>query len=92
MKKLLKRVALVLAVLIVLAVSAGAYFVLTFKPAQRPASSERVEATPERLARGRYLAAGPVSCVSCHSARDETRFGRPVIGPPGAGGVWFTRE
>ena len=90
MKKLLKRVALVLAALIVIAIVAGATFILTFKPAQRPAANERVEATPARLARGRYLAAGPLGCISCHSQRDETRYGRPVNGPLGAGGVCFT--
>jgi len=92
MKKLLKRAALVLAALIVIAIGAGAYFVLTFKPKQQPASSERVEPTPERLARGAYLAEGPLNCVSCHSARDEHRYGRPVAGPHGAGGVCFTKE
>src|SRR5262245_43018108 len=92
MKKLLKRVALVLAALIVIAIVAGATFILTFKPAQRPAVSERIERTPERLARGRYLAEGPLGCISCHSQRDETRYGRPVSGPLGAGGVCFTEE
>jgi len=92
MKKLLQRVALVIAALIVIAILVGAYFVLTFKPAQRPASSERIEPTPERLARGRYLAEGPLSCISCHSQRDETRYGRPVRGPLGAGGVCFTEK
>jgi len=92
MKKLLKRVALVLASLILIAIIAGASFILTFKPAQRPASTERIEPTPERLARGAYLAAGPLNCISCHSDRDQNRYGRPVIGPPGAGGVCITKE
>jgi hypothetical protein len=36
-------------------------------PAQRPASAERIEATPESLARGQYLTLHVVDCVGCHS-------------------------
>jgi mono/diheme cytochrome c family protein len=92
MKKLLKRLALVVAAVVLLAVLAGVFFVLTFKPAQRPAATASVETAPERLARGRYLATAALGCISCHSQRDWNRYGGPVIGPVGAGGDCFTEE
>ncbi len=45
--------------------------------------------TPERVARGRYLAEGILQCFVCHSERDWTRLGGPpVAGREGAGAVW----
>lgn len=92
MKKLLKRLVLVVAAVVLLAVLAGAFFVLTFEPAQRPAATVSIEATPQRLARGRYLATTALGCISCHSQRDWSRYGGPVSGPPGSGGDCFTEE
>jgi mono/diheme cytochrome c family protein len=66
--------------------------VLTAKPAQRPPSREVVEATAERLERGRYLAVHVLSCFDCHTRRDWGRWGGPNVGPMGAGGHCFTRD
>ena len=42
--------------------------------------------TPERLARGKYLAQGPLACFRCHSDRDWNQAGAPAIpGSEGAG-------
>ena len=69
-----------LAVLILLAVF----------PRTRPAPLLHVEPTPERLARGRYLFWNVALCASCHSGRDATRYGLPVVpGTVGAGGMLF---
>lgn len=92
MKKWLKRIALAIAALVLVVILVATWFVVTFEPKSRPASTERVEATPERLARGRYLAEGVLSCTSCHSERDWKFYGRPVIGPHGAGGECFAEE
>ena len=44
-----------------------------------PPASIRVELTPARLARGKYLFHTICDCVGCHAGRDFTRFGGPVI-------------
>lgn len=71
----------------VAAVLAGAVGWLSVKkPAQRPASAERIEPTPERLARGKYIVHHAADCLGCHSDHDNT-FGFPVkAGTEGAGG------
>ncbi|MEX2260720.1 MAG: c-type cytochrome [Bryobacteraceae bacterium] len=58
-------------------------------PASAPPLSIKVEATEERLVRGRYLFEKVLDCDGCHSQRDFTRFGGPVIaGGRGAGWVF----
>ena len=55
-------------VLVLLAVAAlGVGYLMMKKPAQRPASAEKIEATPERLARGKYLVHHVSLCIDCHS-------------------------
>lgn len=71
---------------LVLAVAALAAFVFTYRPAQRPAPEVEVDRSPERLARGRYLVESVLACSDCHSSRDWSRFGGPVVGPAFAGG------
>ena len=59
-------------------------------PAQRPASAEKIEATPERLARGEYLVVHVADCVGCHSDFHADRFGLPIKkGTEGQGGYPF---
>jgi mono/diheme cytochrome c family protein len=54
------------------------------------AADLKVEATPERIARGRYLANAVNACMDCHSTRDWSKFGGPVIeGTEGKGGERF---
>ncbi|MBS1741030.1 MAG: cytochrome C [Bacteroidetes bacterium] len=49
-----------------------------------------IERTPERIARGKYLANHITLCMDCHSKRDWTRFsGPPVAGTTGMGGERF---
>ena len=50
-------------VLVVLALIAGALTWLSMKkPASRPVSAEKVQATPQRMARGKYLVENVASC------------------------------
>ena len=53
-----------------------------------PARDIVIEATPERVARGNYLANNVTGCMSCHSGTDPSYFGRglPIKGKEGAGG------
>ena len=68
MKTLLKVVGIVLLVIVALAAIGVSYLALR-KPAQRPASAEKIEATPERIARGKYLVHHVSVCIDCHSER-----------------------
>ncbi|HSY52030.1 MAG TPA: hypothetical protein VLC46_24720 [Thermoanaerobaculia bacterium] len=80
-------------VLIVIALIAGAVTWLTVRrPASRPPSAEKVEATPERLARGRYLVEHVSDCLGCHSDH-VLRFSIPVKpGSEGQGGYIFDKN
>jgi mono/diheme cytochrome c family protein len=52
-----------------------------------------VERTPERIARGAYLANHVAVCIDCHSKRDWTRFsGPPTPGTLGMGGDLFDQK
>ena len=88
MKTFLKVVGVVLLVVVALAAIGVSYLTLK-KPAQRAAPAERVEATPERLARGQYLVNHVGACFDCHSER-VLAYGMPIKpGSEGARGfVW----
>jgi hypothetical protein len=48
-------------------------------PRFRSLTARKFEATPERLARGRYLANGVTGCIHCHSEHDWRALGDPSI-------------
>jgi mono/diheme cytochrome c family protein len=74
---------------LLIALAIGVAF--TVLPRSRPASTERIEATPERLARGKYLAENVSGCIECHSERDWTKLGGPLKADTrGAGGYCLT--
>jgi len=61
------------------------------KPVVKPASAEKVEATPERLARGKYLFHSVANCAGCHSEHEWT-YGFPVKADTlGSGDCWDKR-
>jgi mono/diheme cytochrome c family protein len=52
-----------------------------------------VDATPERVERGRYLAYHVTVCMDCHSARDYNLFSAPLVpGSDGKGGEVFDHK
>jgi mono/diheme cytochrome c family protein len=58
-------------------------------PRARPLTDRKFEPTPDRLARGRYLANSVSGCIYCHSEHDWKAEGGPVIeGRLGAGQVF----
>jgi mono/diheme cytochrome c family protein len=65
-------------------VAIGISWLALRKPAQRAASTARVPATPEHLARGRYLVHHVTICFDCHSERTYA-YGLPF--KPGSEGV-----
>ena len=50
-------------------------------------ANKRFVATPERLARGRYIVEAEAHCMHCHSQRDWQTHGAPVR-PNGLGAGW----
>jgi cytochrome c553 len=58
---------------------AGAGYMMLRQPERSTPSMIRVEATPERLARGEYIFTKLADCDGCHSERDFSRFGGPVL-------------
>ncbi len=73
-----------LGILVLIPALVIAYFELAL-PRQRPPMDIRVELTPQRVERGRYLAVNVLQCVDCHSVRDWTLYGGPPMEPIGAG-------
>jgi len=66
----------------------GAAAVLELKPPKMRAvdASKRFEASPDRVARGRYIVEAEAHCLHCHSDRDWKTHGAPVLpGMDGAG-------
>jgi mono/diheme cytochrome c family protein len=61
-----------------------------FGPSSRPLTERRFERTPERVARGQYLAENLLNCFACHSDREWTKHDAPVVaGTHGAGSPAF---
>lgn len=90
---MVKKVVLAVVAVIVLVVGGLAVFLFTKSPDQRPAPDLKVEITPERLARGKYLAEHVAHCNLCHSTMDAGKFGLPpVAGTVGGGGMCMWTE
>lgn len=88
----MRRSLRVIATILLLVVAAAAAFVVTYEPKSRPPLDITVEITPERVARGDYLANVALSCMACHAQRDWGTWGGPILGPVGAGGESWVRE
>lgn len=92
----MKKVIFVLLGLFVLALG-GAYCYVRFGlPNRAEPRAGKVEATPARVERGKYLFEVVAGCGDCHSVVDEKRFAMPVVPggfakgkqfPPGGEGV-----
>jgi mono/diheme cytochrome c family protein len=84
------RISLYASFVIILFICAGlSYFLLKY-PDVDPPPTLNVERTPERIARGKYLATHVCGCIDCHSGRDWKYFAAPTIpGTEGKGGEVF---
>src|SRR4051812_32029211 len=91
MKTLLKIVAgLILLAIVGFGVMIG--YVVYAKPGI-DAEQVKVDATPERLSRGKYLVENVAQCVACHSERDWSLYTAPVVaGTYGKGGEAFDQK
>lgn len=94
--KLLKLLAKIIGGIVLIAViGSGAllgYFLVVL-PQDVPVPDVTVERTPERVARGEYLANAVFSCMYCHSERDWSLFAAPIKpGTLGQGGEVFDQS
>lgn len=74
------------------AASGGVTYLAARKPATAPASTIRVEITPERVARGKYIFENLADCAGCHSPRDMAKYTAPPIEGRIGAGFEFPRE
>jgi mono/diheme cytochrome c family protein len=89
MKKFLKITGFIILGLFILIVGLGLY-AYTMKPDVGDAPDIKINATPEMIERGRYLANGFAACMECHSEKDMSKFAGPIIpGTEGKGGMDF---
>lgn len=91
MKKLLKWLG-ILVILLVVLIFAGIGYIKSAMPDVGDAPDITVELTPERIARGEYLANSVTVCMDCHSTRDWSQFAGPIVpGTLGIGGERFDK-
>lgn len=92
MKKAFKILGYLLAFLIVV-VAGVMIYVKSALPNVGAAEDIRIEYTPERIERGRYLANHVHACMDCHSTRDWSTFsGTLTPGTLGRGGERFDQS
>ena len=92
MKKLL-RYGLIAVLFLFLLIGGLLTYVSTALPNVGPAPEMHIELTPQRIARGEYLANHVMQCMECHAVRDFSLFaGPPIPGTGGAGGDVFGRD
>ena len=80
-----------LVLLLVLAAAGGlTYLYAKYPDVPPPSATFTIESTPERVARGAYLANHVAVCMDCHTERDFTKFAGPIKRDRlGAGGEKF---
>lgn len=92
MKKFFKILGYILGVLVLILLIGFIYFNSKYPNVDKP-KNIKVEITPERIARGKYLAYNVVGCMDCHALRDWTKYAGPITpGTEGKGGDKFSRE
>lgn len=89
----MKKIVLwIVAIIFIALVSLLGYLKIAL-PNVGPVPEMKVELTPERIARGEYLANHVSVCIDCHSKRDWTKFsGPPTPGTYGMGGELFDQK
>jgi cytochrome c2 len=78
---------------VVLAIGCLLAYVKLALPDVGAAPNIKVDASPEMVARGEYLANAVCVCMDCHSTRDWTKFAGPLVdGTLGIGGEVFDQN
>src|SRR5580698_1328902 len=87
--KWLGRGLVVVALILVVAISFTIGWRPFLGPRARPLTNRKFEASPQRLARGRYLANAVSGCIFCHSEHDWKVPGDPEVESKLAAGQVF---
>ncbi|MBK8340221.1 MAG: c-type cytochrome [Flavobacteriales bacterium] len=89
MKKLAKILGVLLLLVVLVVIGAITYVTKALPNIEVPADL-KVDVTPERVARGEYLANSVCVCMDCHSTRDWNTYAAPLTpGTLGKGGERF---
>jgi len=92
MKKIKKFIAYFILAIIVIPIGIICYMSFILPDAGDP-ENIKVEITPERLERGKYLANSVYICMDCHSKRDWNKFSGPFVkNSIGQGGEEFSQK
>jgi mono/diheme cytochrome c family protein len=89
MKTLVKIVLGLVLLLVIVAACGFGYMMMAF-PKVPAAPSITLDASPDRITRGKYLNDHVVGCTTCHSQRDWTKYSGPIVESTlGSGGQIF---
>jgi mono/diheme cytochrome c family protein len=89
MRKFLKILGILVIVVIVLFAGFYIYMLKAF-PKIAAATDMKIESSPQRLERGKYLVTHVVGCIGCHSERNFSLLAGPITpGTEGKGGELF---
>lgn len=89
----MKKVLITIGIVIVIAILGIASYLKFALPNVGAAPDLVVQSTPEKIARGEYLANHVTVCMDCHSTRDWSRYSAPPEpGTLGKGGEFFGKE
>lgn len=92
MRRPIKILIAVVAILLSIPVGLLAYLMVRYPEVAEP-STQRVEATAERIERGSHLVHDVLACFSCHAERDWEKFAAPVkAGTEGGAGLCIRSE
>jgi mono/diheme cytochrome c family protein len=92
-----KKFAVLTLLVIITLLVLGITFTIGWRPIigakKRALTGRKFEATPQRLARGKYLVDGVMGCFGCHTDQDWSKPGAPpVAGKEGSGHVWSDQD
>ncbi|HTH82189.1 MAG TPA: c-type cytochrome [Mucilaginibacter sp.] len=85
MKKVAKLIAYLIIAVVVIVIAGVCYITLALPNVGKP-EDIKVEVTPQRLARGKYLTLSVSQCLDCHSAHDDSKFSGPLLDTVHLGG------
>jgi mono/diheme cytochrome c family protein len=92
MKKIVKIMLYLVAVLMVIIIGITAYASFFLPDVGKP-EAIHIESTAANIERGKYLANCVAVCMDCHSQRDWTKFAGPIVpGTEGSGGERFDKK
>jgi mono/diheme cytochrome c family protein len=89
----MKKIGLWILAIVIAVIGSSVIYIKFALPNVGAAPILNIEMTPERVARGEYLANHVSVCIDCHSTRDWSRFsGPPTAGTFGKGGDVFDQK